>query len=53
MGHKINKWLNNSQFELQEARALRQMPSRSLQDSINTYYASIGKVLSELEVRFK
>ena len=37
MGRKINKWLNNSQFELQEARALRQMPSRSLQDLVGDH----------------
>ena len=69
MGLKVKKWLNNSQFELREARALRQTPSRSLQDLVgdhvqrqtrltpeshhrmNTYYASIDKVLTELELR--
>ena len=71
MGLKIKKWLTNSQFELREARAPRQMPSRRLQalvgehgqrqtqltpesyHRINTYYASIDKVLSELELRFR
>jgi len=70
MGLKIKKWLTNSQFELQEARAPRQTPSRCLQalvgehvqrqtqltpeshHLINTYYVSIDKVLSELELRF-
>ena len=69
MGLKVKKWLNNSQFELREARALRQTPSRSLQDLVgdhvqrqtrltpelhhrmNSYYASIDKVLTELELR--
>ena len=69
MGLKVKKWLNNSQFELREARAFRQMPSRSLQDRVgdhvqrqtrptleshhrmNSYYASIDKVLTELELR--
>ena len=69
MGLKVKKWLNNSQFELREARALRRTPSRSLQDLVgdhvqrqtrltleshhrmNTYYASIDKVLTELELR--
>ena len=31
MGLKIKKWLTNSQFELREARASRQTPSRRLQ----------------------
>ena len=31
MGLKIKKWLTNSQFELREARAPRQTPSRRLQ----------------------
>ena len=71
MGLKIKKWLTNSQFELREARAPRQTPSRRLQalvgehaqrqtqltpesyHRINTYYASIDKVLSELELRFR
>lgn len=71
MGLKIKKWLTNSQFELREARAPRQTPSRRLQalvgehaqpqtqltpesyHRINTYYASINKVLSELELRFR
>ena len=71
MGLKIKKWLTNSQFELREARAPRQMPSRRLQalvgehgqrqtqltpesyHRINTYYASIDKVLSELDLRFR
>ena len=70
MGLKIKKWLTNSEFELREARAPRQTPSRRLQalvgehaqrqtqltpeshHRINTYYASIDKVLSELELRF-
>ena len=70
-GLKIKKWLTNSQFELREARAPRQTPSRRLQahvgehaqrqtqltpesyHRINTYYASIDKVLSELELRFR
>ena len=69
MGLKIKKWPTNSQFELREARAPRQTPSRLLQalvgehaqrqtqltpqshHRINTYYASIDKVLSELELR--
>ena len=71
MGLKIKSWLNNSQFELREARAPRQTPSRRLQalvgehaqrqtqltpesyHRINTYYASIDKVLSEPELRFR
>ena len=71
MGLKIKKWLTNSQFELREARAPRQTPSRRLQalvgehahrqtqltlesyHRINTYYSSIDKVLSELELRFR
>ena len=70
MGLKMKNWLTNSQFELREARAPRQTPSRRLQalvgehaqrqtqltpeshHRINTYYASIDKVLSELELRF-
>ena len=71
MGLKTKKWLINSQFELREARAPRQTPSRRFQapagehaqrrltqltpeshHCINTYYASIDKVLSELELRF-
>ena len=74
MGLKIKKWPTNSQFELREARAPRQRPSRRLQalvgdpvgehaqrqtqltlesyHLINTFYASINKVLSELELRF-
>ena len=70
MGLKIKKWLTNSRFELREATAPRQTPSRRLQvlvdehaqrrkqltleshHRINTYYASIDKVLSELELRF-
>ena len=70
MGLKMKNWLTNSQFELREARAHRQTPSRRLQalvgehaqrqtqltpeshHRINTYYASIDKVLSELELRF-
>ena len=66
MGLKMKKWLTNSQFELREARAPRQTPDKPLQVNtrrqtqlapeshhrINTYYASIDKVLSELEVRF-
>ena len=66
----MKKWLTNSQFELREARAPGQTPSRRLQAlqgenaprqtqltpeshyRINTYYASIDKVLSELELRF-
>ena len=67
MGLKVKKWLNNSQFELRQARALRQTPLRSLQDLVgdhvqrqtppeshhrmNSYYASIDKVLIELELR--
>ena len=69
MGLKVKKWLNNSPFELREARALRQTPLRSLQDLVgdhvqrqtrltpeshhrmNSYYASIDKVLTELELR--
>ena len=69
MGLKVKKWLNNSQFELREARALRQTPSRSLQGLVGdhvqrqtwltpeshhrmiTYYASIDKALTELELR--
>ena len=69
MGLKIKKWLTNSQFELREARAPRQTPSRRLQalvgehaqlqtqltpesyHRINTCYASIDKVLSELRFR--
>ena len=71
MGLKIKKWLTNSQFELREARAPRQTPSRRLQalvgehaqrqtqltresyHRINTYYASIDKALSELELRLR
>ena len=67
---KMKKWLTNSQFELREARAPGQTPSRRLQAlvgenaprqtqltpeshyRVNTYYASIDKVLSELELRF-
>ena len=70
MGLKMKKWLTNSQFELREARAPRQTPSRCLQalvdeqaqrqtqltpesyHRINTYYVSIDKVLSVLELRF-
>lgn len=67
MGLKIKKWLTNSEFELREARAPRQTPSLRLQalvgerqtqltleshHCINTYYASIDKVLSVLELRF-
>ena len=70
MGLKMKNWLTDSQFELREARAPRQTPSRRLQaivgehtqrqtqltpeshHRINTYYASIYKVLSELELRF-
>ena len=66
----MKKWLTNSQFELREARAPRQTPSRHIQalvgehaqrqtqltpeshHRINTYYASIDKVLSELKLRF-
>jgi len=66
----MKKWQTNSQFELREARAPGQTPSRRLQTlvgeqaqrqtqltpeshyRINTYYASIDKVLSELELRF-
>ena len=62
---------NTSEFELREARTLRETPSRRLQalvgehaqrqtqltpesyHRINTYYASIDKVLSELELRFR
>ena len=69
MGLKVKKWLNNSPFELRQARALRQTPLRSLQDLVvdhvqrqtrltpeshhrmNTYYASIDMVLTELELR--
>ena len=69
MGLKIKKWLTNSQFELWEARAPRQTPSRRLQALVGehaqrqtqltpesyhrTYYASIDKMLSELELRFR
>ena len=71
MGLKIKRWLTSSQFELREDRALRQTPSRSLQDLVgdhmqrqtqltselrqrmNTYYASIDKVLTELRPRFR
>ena len=70
MGLKIKRWLTSSQFELREAWALWETPSRSLQDLVgdhvqrqtqqtselyhrmNTYYASIDLVLSELELRF-
>ena len=67
MGLKIKKWLTNSEFELREARAPRQTPSLRLQalvgerqtqltpeshHCINTYYASIDKVLSVLELKF-
>ena len=63
MGLKMKNWLTNSQFELREARAPGQTPSRRLQAlqgenaprqtqltpeshyRINTYYASINKVL--------
>ena len=31
MGLKMKKWLTNSQFELREARALRQTPSPRIQ----------------------
>ena len=66
MGLKIKKWLTNSQSELREARAPRQTPSHCLQAGgchtrehaqshhrINTYYASIDEVLSELELRLR
>ena len=70
MSLKIKRWLTGSQFELREARALWETPSRGLQDLVgdhvqrqtqltsgsyhrmNTYYASIDMVLSELELRF-
>ena len=71
MGLKIKWWLTSSKFELREDRALRQTPSRSLQDLVgdhlqrqtqltselhhcmNTYYASIDMVLTELQPRFR
>ena len=37
MGLKVKKWLTNSQFELREARALRQTPSRSLQELVGDH----------------
>ena len=67
MGLKMKKWLTHSRFELQEARAPRHRTSplyarehtqRQMQltleshHRINTYYASLDKVLSELEARF-
>ena len=71
MGLKIKRWLTSSQFELREAWALWETPSRSLQDFVgdhvqrqrqliseshhrmNTYYASIDMVLTELQPRFR
>ena len=66
VGLKIKKWLTNSQFELREARAPRQTPSRRLQALVGEHaqprtpltpeshhHASIDKVLSELELRFR
>ena len=65
------RWLTSSQFELREAWALWETPSRSLQDFVgdhvqrqtqltseshhrmNTYYASIDMVLTELQPRFR
>ena len=70
MGLKTKKWLTNSQFELQEARAPKKTPSRRFQalkgehaqrrtqltpeshNRINTYYAFIDKVPSELKLWF-
>ena len=65
MGLKIRKWLTNSQFELREARAPRQTPSRRLQALVGEHAQrqrqltpeshhriNIDKVLSELGLRF-
>ena len=71
MGLKIKRWLTSSQFELREAWALWETPSRSLEDFVgdhvqrqtqltseshhrmNTYYASIDMVLTELQPKFR
>ena len=37
MDLKMKKWLTNSQFELQEARALRQTPSSRLQALVSQH----------------
>ena len=49
MGLKIKKWLTNSHFEAQRQTQL----TPESYHRINTYYASIDKVLSELELRFR
>ena len=43
MGLKMKKWLTNSQFELREARALRQSPSRCRPALVGENFSRVAK----------